>query len=153
MSSIPDEVASHSFLEGMTPAQAERVMALATREVFEAGDHMMHVGDPEPGAYLILSGLVALQVNSPARGPVLVETLLPNETVGWSWLVYPHRSTFDVVALETTVAYHLDSRGTRALCEEDHDLGFLVARRLLGVVSQRLAATRFRLLDLYADVY
>lgn len=153
MTAIPDEVTRHSFLEGMSPQQAEQVMGQASRMVFEAGDALMHVGDPEPGAHLIVSGLVALQVNSPTRGPVVVETLMPNETVGWSWLVYPHRSTFDVVALESTVTYHLHSQGTRALCEADHDLGFLVARRLLGVVAQRLAATRVRLLDLYADVY
>ena len=45
MSAVPQELATHSFLEGMSPDQVERVTALATRRTFEAGDHLIYLGE------------------------------------------------------------------------------------------------------------
>jgi hypothetical protein len=38
----------------------------------------------------------------------------------------------------------------RNKCEENHDLGYEVLKRFAGIVSQRLEATRFQLLDIYS---
>jgi hypothetical protein len=39
----------------------------------------------------------------------------------------------------------------RQFCEEDHELGYIVMRRMANVVASRLLMTRLQLLDMFAD--
>jgi hypothetical protein len=37
------------------------------------------------------------------------------------------------------------------MCETDHDLGYVVMRRLANVIAGRLLVTRLQLLDMFAN--
>jgi CRP/FNR family cyclic AMP-dependent transcriptional regulator len=76
-------------------------------------------------------------------------TVGPGEVVGWSWLIPPHRWQFDAHAIERVRVIALNAACLRAACEANHDLGYEVCRRLLGVIALRLAATRVQLMDVY----
>jgi len=69
--------------------------------------------------------------------------------LGWSWLFPPYRWHFGASAVETTLALELDGPGVRSLCEHDPALGYLLVSRFMGLVVERLQATRLRLLDLW----
>jgi len=44
----------------------------------------------------------------------------------------------------------LDGNWLRAKCEEDHDLGYEMLKRLIDLIASRLDATRLQLLDIYS---
>ena len=47
-------------------------------------------------------------------------------------------------------AIALDGKCLRTKCEQNHDLGYEMLKRFAQIIEQRLEATRFQLLDVYA---
>jgi hypothetical protein len=45
----------------------------------------------------------------------------------------------------------IDSTKLRELCDQDHDLGYHVMRRLANIVASRLMSSRLQLLDMFAE--
>lgn len=70
---------------------------------------------PATGCWLIHRGRVVIETLMPGRGPVPIETLGPNELVGWSWFVPPYRWQFSAVALTEVTATELDTDLMRRL--------------------------------------
>jgi CRP/FNR family cyclic AMP-dependent transcriptional regulator len=56
---------------------------------------------------------------------------------------------FDARALELTRAIALDGKCLRQKCDEDHELGYELMKRIVQVAEQRLQAARLQLLNLY----
>ncbi|MBI5239785.1 MAG: hypothetical protein HY926_04875 [Elusimicrobia bacterium] len=70
-----------------------------------------------------------------------MQTVDPGNVLGWSWLVPPYQWHFAARAMEPVLALRFDGKCLRAKAEKDHDFGYEVYRRFLGVVSQRLIDT------------
>ena len=146
---IPQAIRSHAFVTGMPGELVDTLVALAAPFHAGAGEIILREGDHQASEYLVLSGRAAVEVHSPGRGSVIVESVGPGEQFGWSWLVPPHVVLFDVVAVEPLDAVVLDGAGLRQACSDDPRLGYEMAMRILKVAAGRLAAARVRLLDLY----
>lgn len=67
------------------------------------------------------------------------------ELLGWSWLFPPYQSAFGVVPATRVEAFQFDGPAVRAACDADPELGYELTRRLARVVTNRLQATRIRL--------
>jgi CRP-like cAMP-binding protein len=142
-------VIAHPFLSGLPPSQLEPLADHATRTVFAAGQRIFAEGGKADRFWLIEDGEIALDIQVPGRGLVTIETLGPWTVLGWSWLEPPYRWHFGAVARRTTSAIQIDGRAVRQLFDKDPSLGYALTRRFVGVVVDRLQATRLRLLDLY----
>jgi CRP-like cAMP-binding protein len=118
---------------------------------FDEGKFLFRDGDDANTFYVIRAGRVAIEIFSPKRGPITVQTVREGEVLGWSWLFPPYKWHFDARALELTRAISLDGKCLRNKCEEDHDLGYELMKRFSEVMIQRLQATRLQVLDLYAQ--
>jgi CRP/FNR family transcriptional regulator, cyclic AMP receptor protein len=136
-------------LAGLETEQLELMAGCATNRVFAVGDHLLREGDLAEEFFVIRHGDVALETFLPQRGPLTIETLHDGDLVGWSWLVPPHRTSFDARALTPTRAVAFDGACLRVKCEQDHDLGYALMTCVTAVIVDRLQATRLRLLDLY----
>ena len=145
-----EALAAHPFLAGM---DADRLAALADLAVpvrLPAGTRLFTEGGAAERFWLIESGQVALDIQLPGRGAVLVETLGAGQVLGWSWLEPPYRWHFGAATRATTDAFEFDADAVRERCDVDPALGYALLRRFLPVVVNRLQASRIRLLDLYA---
>jgi len=91
---------------------------------------------------------VALEIHSPARGPLIVDTMDGGEVLGWSWLIPPYRYFTDARAVTPVSAIALDGACLRGKCEADAELGYQLLKRVTAVMYQRLQSTRVRLLEL-----
>jgi len=69
--------------------------------------------------------------------------------LGWSWLIEPYKWHFDARAVELTRVIALNGECLRKKCEQDHDLGYALMKRVAQLMEQRLTATRMQLLDMY----
>jgi CRP/FNR family transcriptional regulator, cyclic AMP receptor protein len=138
-------------LAGLAAEQRELIAGCAKNVTFASGDYLMREGEPADTFFVIRHGAVAIETFVPARGPVTIETLHADDLLGWSWLVPPYRTAFDVRALETVRAMSFDGVCLRGKCVEDPVLGQALLERFTAVIVERLQATRLRLLDMYGD--
>ena len=142
--------AAGAFL-GLNPRWIADIAACAHDDFLPAGAHLFREGAPAEKCYLLRDGAIALEVTTPGRGAIVIETLHAGEVVGWSWLFPPHRWQFDGRAVEPTRAIAFDGTCLRAKCDADHALGYELMRRFAAVAVERLQATRLQLLDVYAN--
>jgi CRP-like cAMP-binding protein len=149
MRSLEDLIADTPTFRGMGAEQIALIAGCGMNEHFDAGSTLFREGEPADRFFLIREGAVALQVQAPGRGALVIETLHGGEVVGFSWLFEPHRWQFDVRATQPTRVITFDGACLRGKCEADHELGYELMRRFAGALTERLQATRLQLLDVY----
>ena len=136
-------------LAGLGDEHRALVAGCGRNAVCEAGTDLFREGEAATTFYAIRRGSVALEMNAPPRPPLIIETLHGGDVLGWSWLFPPHRTKFDARAIEEVHAIAFDGACLRGKCEADHALGYELMRRFAAVITNRLQATRLRLLDVY----
>lgn len=137
------------FFQELDP-DAVRLMAGCARTVrYEAGEYIFREGEPATHFYVLQHGRVALETVAARHQPVTIQTIETEEVLGWSWLFPPYRWHFSARVIEPVQAISLDGACLRARCEEDHELGYQLTRRVAQIMLERLQATRLQLLDIY----
>lgn len=148
---VRDAIASHPFLEGLPPEHVERLASIAREVCFELDEVIFRIGDESQEFYLLLSGLVALEVPSPTR-TFRIQTVGEGDELGWSALLLSGRKQFQARCVDPAQAIALDSARLRQLCEADPAFGYGIMTRTLKTVSERLQMTRIQLIDMYKPV-
>jgi CRP/FNR family cyclic AMP-dependent transcriptional regulator len=139
----------HPFFGGLSPDALRLMTSCASNVHFAAGKYIFSQGEAASRFYVIRRGRVAFEIHSPARGPLIIETMEEGEVLGWSWLVPPYRYFGDARAVTPVSATALDGACLRGKCEADAELGYQLLKRVTAVMYHRLQSTRVRLLDLY----
>lgn len=121
-----------------------------SREV-EAPDGfvLFEEGDVADSFYIVTEGKVALEMTSPGKHPMVIETLGPGDLVGVSWMFPPYRWNWRARTVGDTALVAFDAAEVRRHCEENHNLALKVTQVVSAEVAKRLQSTRIRLLDLY----
>ena len=145
---VESVIAGHPFLHGLKPEHLRLLADSAMRMHYEAGELIFREGDPANRFYLIEQGRVSLESHRRDEAPVAVQFIGPDDVLGWSWLFPPYYWHFDARALEPTAAIFFYGTRLREQCEQDHDFGFEMMKRMTQVVIHRLQATRKQLLSL-----
>jgi CRP/FNR family cyclic AMP-dependent transcriptional regulator len=147
---VEELAADVPLLADLEPSALALVAGCASTARFAAGEYMAREGAPADTFYAVREGLVALQLQAPARA-IVIETLGPGQVCGWSWLFAPHQWQFDVRAVEPVRALAFDAACLRGKIEADDALGYALMRRFAPVMLERLQATRLRLVDVYGN--
>jgi CRP-like cAMP-binding protein len=151
MRRLEDQMAATEVFAALDDRLLQLVAGCGVNEHVAAGAYLFREGEPAERFFLIRNGTVALEVVTPGRGAVVIETLHPGDVVGWSWLFAPYRWQFDGRAVVPTRTIAFDGLCLRTKCDADHDLGYELMRRFAAVAVERLQATRLQLLDVYAS--
>lgn len=139
-----------TWFGGRLPAAArERLGPHLQSRTYDAGEELLHEGEPTRQLAIVRSGRVALRLRIPERGPTTVLTVEPGDVIGWSAVVPPHRATSTVVALVPTEVLLIDGAALRDALEADPETAAAVYRSLLEALARRLTGTRLQLLDLF----
>jgi CRP/FNR family transcriptional regulator, cyclic AMP receptor protein len=139
-------LAAHPFLRGMPSEQLDALAETASEVTFPARHRLFDDGGNAGHFWLIRSGQVALDLDVPGQGPMVIETLGMGELLGWSWLFPPYRWAFGAVAVRPVQAFEFDAAALRAHCASDPALGYELTQRVARVLAHRLQATRVRLI-------
>ena len=139
-------IAEHPFLAGLKPEHQQTLTESAMRMFYKPGEFIFREGDPANRFYLIESGRVQLESQRKDQAPVGLQVINAGDVLGWSWLFPPFYWHFDARALEPTTAIFLYGTRLREKCDQDHDLGYELMRRMASIVINRLQATRQQLL-------
>lgn len=130
------------FLKGLNSHQLDLLAENSMLAEFKAGGRVLDEGGIANRFYLILAGQVELESPLPDGGAIRIQTIGAGDVLGWSWLFPPYYWQFDARAVTPTKAIFFYGTRLRELCEEDHDLGYELMKRVSEVVIQRLQATR-----------
>jgi CRP-like cAMP-binding protein len=149
METLERILAEHPFFKGLEDPYLQLLVGCASNVRFNAGEVVFREGEEANRFYLIRQGKVAVETFAPGRGPIIMQTLGEGEVLGWSWLIAPYRWRFDGRAVELTRAIALDGECLRGKCEEDHNLGYELMKRVSHVMEKLVEATRLQLVDVY----
>lgn len=144
-------LASHPFLDNLDPAFVDLLMPLAQEASFGLDELIFRIGDESRQFYLLLSGLVALEVPTPVR-TFRIQTVGEGDELGWSSLLSCGRKQFQARCVDPARALVFDGDHLRALCDRDSGFGYAIMTRTLRTVAERLQMTRIQLIDMYKPV-
>lgn len=133
----------------LSPIQVERLVSIAGIRQVSQGELLFHEGDREDFMYVILEGQVNLESYVPSHGQLFIYTADPLDILGWSSMTPVVRQrTATGCAASPVKLLTFDSVALRKMCDEDHDLGYLVMKRLANVVASQYLVNRLALYDL-----
>lgn len=139
------------WFQELKPEHFKKLAEIASVHIFPEGSELFREGDREDRLYVVIEGRVAIEIFVPHRGRVTILTAEPLDTVGWSSVTPNIRTrTANARAVITSKVIGFDSNALRNLCEEDHELGYFVYRRIANIIAGRLLVTRLQLLDMFA---
>ena len=146
-----EELRKIPWFRELSEKHLQDVTAITHLRIVKAGEVLFREGDKADFVYIILKGRIGLNIFIPHRGKVQLYTADPQEVFGWSSVTptVHQRTAGATVVLDGLVAC-IDAEKLREVCEADHDLGYLVMRRLANVVTSRLLVTRLQLIDMFA---
>ena len=142
----------HPFIADIDEIHLQTLIGCASNVTYDEGSYLFHEGEAASTLFLIRSGRIALEMRSGERGVMRIQTVGPGEVLGWSWLISPYRWHFDACVVDNVRAFALDGKCLRTKCDNDHDFGYELLRRMAEVLESRLEATRLQLLDIYGPV-
>jgi len=147
METLEPILKAHSFFKDLPAQYFDFILGCASHIVFKDGDVILKEGEQADKFYLIRSGRVAIYIDQPQE--ISIETIKEGDILGWSWLIPPYHYRFSAKAVENTRVVALDGKCLREKCEKNPDLGYELLKRIIGVLTERLEATRVQLLDIY----
>lgn len=147
-STMRDLLAGEAVFAGLEPDDLDLLAGCARNVRFDAGSLLAREDEPADGFYLVRHGRLAIELHAPG-GPLVVDSAVAGDVVGWSWLFPPNRWTADVRAVEPARVVAVDGRCLRDKCEVDPAFGYRIMRCFTRVMTERIEALRIRLLDLY----
>ena len=143
-------VENQRFCQGLSGGQCEGLAACASERRFAAGEYLLRQHTVADTFYLVLEGEVQIKLSLPGQGTVTLETIGPDEAVGWSWFAPPYRCQFDALATTPTRTLAFAAGPLRALMERDPAVGYTVLKALVATLSERVQSCRLQVLDVYA---
>ena len=146
---FPSTLQRIPWFRELNPHQLDSLARITSLRHLDQGEVLFCEGDSEDCMYVILEGEVQVEAHVPGKGSLQIYTADPLDIIGWSVLTPVIRQrTATVRALSTTHLVCFKSDLLRQLCEEDHDFGYTIMRRVANVVASRMLSTRLRLIEL-----
>ena len=145
--SLKDVLAKHHFFKDLQEPYLEILTGCAANTRFAAKEYLFKEGAVADKFYLIREGKVAVELPTAPRN-VIVQTLGPDEVLGWSWLIPPYRWHLAARAVEPVLALSFDGKCIRSKFERDPALGYEFHKRFSLITSRRLEETLLQLVGL-----
>jgi CRP/FNR family transcriptional regulator, cyclic AMP receptor protein len=137
---------TYRVLADLEPRVLRKLLPLAMEQHYHAGEVIFREGDRSSLLHLIVSGTVALKMNT-GEGSLVVQTLHAGDAMGWSALTAECRTHFQATALSNVQTVCFPGDTLRIACEQDPVMGFALMKGLLELVTERLDAARMKLVN------
>lgn len=142
---------SATLLQGISESHLQKLAASAVARHYSAGTTLFQENAAHPAFYLVVEGSVALDIHIPRQSPRRVMSVGRGEILAWSAILGNGVMTTSAITTFPTSVIAWPAQKLLALCQSDHEIGFLVMQRIAQALSRRLTATRLQLLDMLAE--
>lgn len=135
------------FIE-LDDEQVEKLANIGMLRQLKTGEALYCEGVKQDYVYVLLEGEITLDLYVPSYGHIHVYTAQPLDVIGWDPFAPVIRQRLsDAIALKPSLLVAFPGEAFRQVCEEDHELGFVIYRRLTNVVASRLLNVRLAMTD------
>ncbi len=149
---ITMELQKIPWFRELDPEHLHKIAAISHLRKVKADEVLFREGDSEDNLYIVVEGRIALNIFVPHRGKIRISTAEPLDVFGWSSVTPSvHQRTAGATAVVDGLVICINAEKLRQACDEDHDLGYVVMRRLANIVASRLLVTRLQLIDMFAN--
>lgn len=138
-----------ALLQALSNTEVGLFESAATETRISAGDILFEEDGLADAFYIVVEGKIGLELTSPGKEPIVIQTLGPGDLVGISWLFSPHRWSWRARAIVDTELAAFDATVIRSEMDQNRDLAWEVLSVVSREVVGRLHRTRVQLLDLY----
>jgi CRP-like cAMP-binding protein len=129
-----------------------RQLASFGRHVDVAADTIIfREGDPAVAAYLVVEGIVSIEICAPGVGCRRISTISDGELLGWSPVLDRPQLTATARAATPVTLIEFPKRELLNLCEQSPRFGYLFMKGVALTLARRLSATRVQLLNIFGD--
>ncbi len=141
----PERLRHFPHFSGMPDELLQRIAMMTSERSFKEGERLFEEGNTASHLMLLESGEVSIVYRLGDDRQVVVDTLVPGDTMCWSALLPPHTLTGSGVGNKAGVVLKIEAEPLRKLIQEhpEHGLGLLM--EVGKVLRSRLAATRIQL--------
>ena len=142
-------IAKQPFFAGLSAPQLRLLADSAVVIQFEPERYLFQQGTPANRFYLILEGKVEVEMESATREKAMIpiRTLGAGDDLGWDWLFPPFYFHASARAVEPTKTISIYGTRLYQQCEEDHDLGYEIMKRIAAVTVQSFSAIQQTLVE------
>ncbi len=137
------------LLRTLTNTELDLFESVASEVYLSTGDVLFEEGGEADRFYIIVNGRISLELTSPGRSPMTIQTLGPGDLVGVSWFFPPYRWNWRARAVDDTGLVAFDAVEVRRQCGLNRDLALEVLAVVAEETVRRLHRSRIQLLDLY----
>lgn len=140
------EIKRIAWFQALDAAQLKRIIDISHLVSFDAQKIIFSQGDREDFLYILLVGHVDLNEEVASQGIIKIDTIEPTQILGWSSVTPVIRArTFTAITATSIRAIAIDACKLRELCDEDHEIGYIIYKHIANVVATRLLTTRLRI--------
>lgn len=84
---------------------------------------------------------------------IVIDTVLPGQVFGWASLVGPKRRTVTARCTEPVKAIALAAEDLTAMFAADHYLGYVIMKKLSGIIAKRLKNRTDKLIETWVEAF
>jgi CRP-like cAMP-binding protein len=133
----------------LKPEAIRQLVTISSLHTLKAGDNLFAEGERADDLYVILDGQIELTILVPSHGKVTFFCAEPLDVIGWSSLTpFIRARTATARAACDVRMVCLDGQGLTRLCDSNHDIGYVIMRRISNVIASHLLTTRLQLYDI-----
>lgn len=132
--------------------QLRRISEIADVIELDPGDTPILEGAQLDYLYVLMDGEIKVEVFVPTRGQLETARLGPLDILGWSSMTPVVRQrTGTTTAITHCKLIRIHGKSLFALCEEDHDIGFFIYRRIANVAARSFLTTRLQFMAIIVE--
>lgn len=149
---IVDILRNSELFRGLSDEVLKTIAGVCQEETYNRGTTIFSEREDAQKLFILEEGLVALRIQPAAQEKSIMVTAIKEQgqIFGWSSLVEPAQYTSSAVCMEDSKVLAITRKDLLTLLEESPAVGFMVMRRLAGIVSSRLRSTREQLISALA---
>ncbi|MEA3326814.1 MAG: Crp/Fnr family transcriptional regulator [Chloroflexota bacterium] len=130
----------------------QHLLKAAEIRSYEKDDVIFVEGEQNHLLYVILEGRIQIESFIPGHGLLPIYIAEPLDVIGWSSLtpvVRQNPSCSRVIENSRLIAFRAEK--LLQMCEINHELGFVIMRRVANIVASCMLIHRIKLLGLMSD--
>ncbi len=138
------------WLMDLSQDQLRKLEKISGFRFLEVGETLHKEGEKENLFYIVSEGSLGIEIHVPGHGQVLLYNAEPLDLVGWDSMtpVARHRIT-TIKAQKKSSLIYFDGGALIELCDDDHELGYVIMRRLTNVIATQMLTMRLKFIDLF----
>lgn len=162
-----------AFFSDVDPDTLEAIFDKGKILEFKARDVIFHVDDPATHFYGLLNGEIdlilvfkdkvlktdieyeeAIQASMvDEEKEIVVDKVRPGQVFGWASMAGPARRTVNAECSQNSRVIALPADELKAICDKDHNLGYMLMKRLSAMIAGRLRKRTDKLIETWGEAF